>query len=383
MSDPNTTLNPLSAAEFERLMAPFAPHVGERLAVAVSGGADSLALVLALAAWARPRNIQVTALTVDHGLRAGSAAEARQVSVWLSRAEVPHHILTWTGGAAVNTGVQARARAARYALMAEWCRGHAVATLFVAHHQNDQAETFLMRLRRSSTLFGLASMAQVRELHGILLCRPFLDVAKVRLEATLQAVGQAWITDPSNANTAFERVRTRALLNHLEGEGVTAEGLASAARAAGRVAEMIDRAVVAFELTAVTSTANGGFEMDRRAFCALPQVVRERVLVRLLNRVDGRVYAPSPEKVERLARWLADHAASPTQAHTQARTLGGCIVRRTEETLSILPEPPRRLFQQAKKLGLFAFAPLPRLGKSLTSRTGSGAHADARAHTKY
>lgn len=383
MPDPNTTLEPLQSAEFARLMAPFAPHVGKRLAVAVSGGADSMALVLALAAWARPHNIQVTALTVDHGLRAASAVEARQVGAWLAQAEVPHHVLTWTGGAVVNTGVQARARAARYALMAEWCRRHAVTTLFVAHHQNDQAETFIMRLRRSSTLFGLAAMAPLRERHGILLCRPLLDVPKARLEATLQAHGQAWIVDPSNTNAAFERVRTRALMNHLAGEGVTPEGLAGAARAAGRVAEIIDRAVAAFEVAAVTSTASGGFEMDRKAFCALPQVVRERVLVRLLNQVDGRVYAPSPAKVERLARWVVDHAASPLKARTQARTLGGCVVRRTGDMLSILPEPPRKPFQQAKKAVLFTFVPLPRPGKSLTSRTDSGVSADARAYTKY
>jgi hypothetical protein len=169
------------------------------------------------------------------------------------------------------------------------------------------------------------------------------------------------------------------LLNHLEGEGVTPVRLADAARAAGRVAEIIDRAVAAFELAAVTSTASGGFEMDRKAFCALPQVVGERVLVRLLNRVDGRIYAPSPAKVERLAHWVVHPAVSPEQA----RTLGGCVVRRTEKMLSILPEPPRRPFQQAKKPGLFAFAPLPRLSKSLTSRTDSGASANARAHTKY
>ncbi|HEY9164343.1 MAG TPA: tRNA lysidine(34) synthetase TilS [Magnetovibrio sp.] len=406
MPDPATTPEPLHFAEFSELMVPFAPHIDGRVAVAVSGGADSLALVLALAAWARPRNIIVTALTVDHGLRADSAAEARQVGAWLLGAGIEHHILTWTGGAEVRTGVQARARAARYALLAQWCRDHAVKALFVAHHQNDQAETFVMRLRRSSTLFGLAAMAPLRELHGVLLCRPLLGVAKARLEAALSEEGQTWVIDPSNANEAFERVRTRALLRHLDGEGVSAGRLAGAARAAGRLVEIMDRAATAFEGEAVTACANGGFSIDAAAFAALPQVLRERVVTRLLHRMGGRGYAPSPAKVQRLAQWMTQgmtqgmtEGMAGTQLlgqilgqtsrnrATSARTLGGCVVRCEGKILSIKAEPARKAFQQAKKPGLFAPAPLPRPLKSLTSRTCGDGCGDALsgtcAHTKY
>lgn len=382
MSNLNTTPEPLHAAEFERLMTPFVPHVGGRLAVAVSGGADSLALVLMLAAWARTRDIVVTALTVDHGLRADSTVEAQRVGAWLSQADIEHHILTWADGAAVRSGLQARARAARYALLSGWCRSHAVQALFVAHHQNDQAETFVMRLRRSSTLFGLAAMAPLRQVHGVMLCRPLLGVAKARLEATLSETGQAWVVDPSNANEAFERVRTRALLRHLDGEGVSAERLTGAAQAAGRLTEMLDRAVDAFERAAVTVRVGGGIQLDCAAFSALPQVLRERAVARLLRRVDGRVYAPSPAKVQRLARWMAQAQTLGGRA-VAARTLGGCVVRCEGKILSISAEAPRRAFQQAKKPGLFAPAPLPQPLKSLTSRAYGNACADAGTHTKY
>lgn len=383
---PNPAPDPLRSAEFDQLMVPFIPHVGEQLAVAVSGGADSLALVLALAAWAQPRNIVVTALTVDHDLRADSAAEAQQVGLWLAQAGIEHHILTWADGASIRTGLQARARAARYALLAGWCRSHAVKALFVAHHQNDQAETFVMRLRRSSTLFGLAAMAPLRQLDGVMLCRPLLGVAKARLEATLQDAGQAWVNDPSNANEAFERVRTRALLCHLDAEGVSAKRLAGAAQAAGKLAEIMDRAVEAFEAVAVTIGTNGGYTVDTAAFAALHPVLRERVMTRLLRRVDGRIYPPSPAKVQRLARWMAQGHPLGGRAST-TRTLGGCIVRCEGKMLSIEAEPPRKASQQAKKPGLFTLPPLPRPLKSLTSRTYGDAcrevFSGARAHTKY
>ena len=391
MPNRETPSKPLSPAEFDRLMAPFDVPSAAHVAVAVSGGADSLALALLLADWARARGAQtlgtqVTALTVDHALRTGSDVEALKVGAWLSALGINHSILTWKDGGALSSGVQAgiqaRARDARYALMAGWCRTHGVKQLFVAHHLGDQAETFVMRLRRASTLFGLAAMAPMRQIHGINVCRPFLEVTKARLEATLRGRHQAWVEDPSNANPAFERVRTRALIQRLGVEGVTPARLAGAAGAAGRVTKILDRAAAAFETMAVTSHAGGGFHMEGGAFQALPQVVRERVLSQLLNRVGGQVYAPSPAKLERLARWMT----SADGAGGTARTLGGCVVRRGDGGYSIVPEPPRKHVPQAKKARFFASAPLSRPAKRLTSQAHTGVHGGAcdgaQAHPK-
>lgn len=362
----------LSAVEFDQLMKPF--DVSSAVAVAVSGGADSLALVQLLATWAKPRNISITALTVDHGLRIESADEAVQVGSWLSSAGIDHKILTWQDGSKRSGSVQARARDARYGLMAEWCRAHGAGQLFVAHHQGDQAETFLMRLKRSSTLFGLSAMALVRTAHGIQICRPLLQVAKARLEATLTERGQAWVEDPSNANAAYERVRTRALIECLSAEGVTAERLGRAADAAGRLTAILDRSVLAFEETAMTPRTCGGFDVEIAAFVALPKVLRERVLGRALNRVSGRAYAPSPAKLERLSNWMAGEGLGGGGA----RTLSGCRVQGRGDVYSIALEAPRSHVQKAKKVSFFAFSPLPQAPKRLTSHPHNGAQTQTK-----
>ncbi|HZD25370.1 MAG TPA: tRNA lysidine(34) synthetase TilS, partial [Alphaproteobacteria bacterium] len=158
---------PLTAAEFAALMAPFAPfEATPALAVAVSGGADSLALALLADGWARRRGGVATALTVDHGLRPEAAAEARRVGRWLAARGIPHRILRWRGDKPA-TAVQAKARAARYALLADWCRRHGVLHLLTAHHRGDQAETVLMRLAHGSGVDGLAGMARQRRLEGL------------------------------------------------------------------------------------------------------------------------------------------------------------------------------------------------------------------------
>ncbi|MCR4378906.1 MAG: tRNA lysidine(34) synthetase TilS [Rhodospirillales bacterium] len=377
MPDRERRFEAIAAAEFERLMVSFDVKPAERVAVAVSGGADSLALTLLLADWAAARDCEIVALTVDHGLRAGSKTEALQVASWLRDAGVEHHILNWQGGNAGMPGMQARARDARYGLMAGWCRAHGVRQLFVAHHLGDQAETFVMRLKRASTLFGLAAMASKRERYGIWLCRPLLAVPKTRLVAMLDQRGQKWVEDPSNLNCAFERVRTRALIAKLQDEGVTPERLAGAARAAGRVTEILDRAASAFEAAAVEPHLDhgfeGGFDVDRAAFQALPQALRERVLSRLLRSLGAQVYAPSPAKLERLALWMGGNVAGGA-----ARTLGGYVVRRGKMAFTIVPEPSRKSPLRAKKPGFFACAPLPQVGKRLTSQVLGSALAQTK-----
>ncbi|MDY0242779.1 MAG: tRNA lysidine(34) synthetase TilS, partial [Rhodospirillaceae bacterium] len=193
-------MDPIGDAEFSSWMDRLGPF--ERLpvvAVACSGGADSLALTILADAWARSRGGQAIALTVDHGLRADSAAEAATVGRWLAAREIPHHVLRWEG-AKPGTGIQAAARRARYALLEDWCRQEGLLHLLLAHHRDDQAETLLMHLARGSGVDGLAGMAPITETRALRLLRPMLDAPHARLEATLAARGLVWVEDPSNRN---------------------------------------------------------------------------------------------------------------------------------------------------------------------------------------
>ncbi|WP_395020511.1 tRNA lysidine(34) synthetase TilS [Dongia sp.] len=199
-----------SPERFAGLMARLGPF--ERtphLAVGVSGGPDSMALTLLLAEWAASRNGRIAALTVDHRLRPESAAEAQAVGRWLKPLpHVTHHILPWTDPKPA-AGIQAAAREARYRLMADFCRDQAILHLGVAHHRDDQHETHRLRAGHGSGAIGLAGMSAVRALDDVRLLRPLLGVAKAELIALLEARGQAWISDPSNDNPGFERVRLR------------------------------------------------------------------------------------------------------------------------------------------------------------------------------
>ena len=174
-------------------MAPFAPFEQHPLlAVAVSGGADSLALCLLADRWARARGGAVAALTVDHGLRPAAAAEAQRVAAWLAPLGIAHRTLVWRPAPGTRN-LQAAARDARYGLLEAWCRTAGCLHLLTAHHREDQAETFLLRLARGSGLDGLAAIAGVRETAHCRVLRPLLAVPRERLVAGMRERGQEWL----------------------------------------------------------------------------------------------------------------------------------------------------------------------------------------------
>ncbi len=309
---------PLTGGEFEALMAPFGPFESTpHLAVAVSGGGDSLALLRLADEWARALGGRVTAVTVDHGLRAGSADEIMKLNGWLKELAIEHRILTWTG-AKPATGIQAAARDARYALMSGWCREKGVLHLLIAHTLEDQAETFLMRLARGSGVDGLAAMPGVAERFGLRLLRPLLSVPKARLRALLGSRGQDWIEDPSNRDQAYERVRVRRLMPDLAAAGLDPEALSrTAARMAG--------ARLALEGAASELIARAAFfhpagfaRLDRNVLATAPDEVALHVLGRILMALGGGDYKPHRRKLERL--WAA------LRQKNISLTLGGCRV---------------------------------------------------------
>jgi len=289
------------------------------VAVAVSGGADSLALALLAQEWARGEGGAIVALTVDHGLRREAAAEARRVGRWLAARGIAHHVLRRRGPRPAGD-VQAAARAARYELLARWCRRHGVLHLAVAHHREDQAETLLQRLARGSGLDGLAAMAAVVELASVRVVRPLLAVGRERLRATLTARGQDWIEDPSNADTAFSRVRLRRLLPLLAREGMDAGRLAAASRHLGRARAALDDAVAELLGAGAELCPAGYLRLDPRAFAAAPREVSLRALARCVMTVGGGAYTPRLQRLERL------HAAVVGAAALSPRTLGGCRI---------------------------------------------------------
>ena len=329
----------LTPAEFAATLAAIGGFEARpRLAVAVSGGPDSLALVLLAEGWARQRGGAVHAVTVDHGLRPQSAAEARSVAGWLAARGIAHDTVRWLGDKPTS-GIQAAARAARYDLLAAWCRAHGILHLLTAHHRDDQVETHLIRRRAGSGIDGLAGMSAVRELAGCRLVRPLLSVPRTRLLALLEAERQPFLRDPSNFDPAFERARLRA--EAAAGDGSEWETALAALRDCGHRRIAREHALAALLARAVALHPAGFAVIDRAALAAADDESVERLLGRVALCFGAPRYPPRRARLARLRSFLA---AAPERA----RTLGGCRFVPWRGRLLVMRElaaaaPPLRL----------------------------------------
>lgn len=304
----------LDAAVFARLMARFQPfEPAPAIAVGVSGGADSLALVLLADTWAKAHGGRVHALTVDHGLRPESAAEARRVGAWLATRGIAHETLAWKGDKPA-TGIQAAARQARVRLLGDWCRAKGVLHLLLAHHRGDQAETLAIRREDLSGPDGLAGMAAETPTGWGRLLRPLLAQSKPALTAILAAAGQDWIEDPSNLDERHARVRHRRNI----AEAASEAALASEAQAYG-LARGEREHEVADALALHVRLRPGGWACLDTRLADLPGDLARAALARVIVTIGNLRYPPRGERLDRL---LA-HIKAGT---VRARTLGGCRI---------------------------------------------------------
>jgi tRNA(Ile)-lysidine synthase len=302
----------------------------DRIVLAVSGGADSMALLALVAAWRARRAGKVPLIsvaTVDHRLRPESASEAEFVAKEASRLGIPHATLPWLGEKPA-TGIADAARDARYRLLDEHARDLAASTgatiaVVTAHHEDDQAETVAMRLARGAGVDGLAAMRPERALlegSPVALLRPLLAFPKSRLLATLEALGVAFVDDPTNRDLRFERPRVRQMLPALEALGIKAHALATSARRLGDAQAALAYAEESFVATLSLSFGNEVFAtFDRQAFEAGPALLRQKVLARLIGRYGGASPAPQLSEIE-------DLAARLDAGDTSMTTLGGAMI---------------------------------------------------------
>ena len=271
---------------------------GSRIAVGVSGGADSTALLLLLR-----DSFDVTALIVDHGLRDVSAAEAKSVGAFCARLPVPYQVLVWEGEKP-SSNIQAEARNARYGLMSRWCSEYNVGHLAVAHHMDDQAEAVLLRLARGSGVYGLAGMASARDLGGVTLIRPLLATPKSDLIAYLERRSVSWIEDPSNRSTAYDRVRIRQMLADPPVEGLRSRRLAATASRLRRSREALEYYEARWLDTYAKTFRTGDAVLSAEALSAAPEEIVLRGVAALCRFAGNGDYVPRMEKLERLCAEL-------------------------------------------------------------------------------
>jgi tRNA(Ile)-lysidine synthase len=322
-----TPAPPQDAVErFTTGLATLAGPAPGTLAIAVSGGPDSLALLLFAAAAAPGR---IVAATVDHGLRAESAAEAAAVADICATLGVPHRTLNVSvpsGG----EGLQASARAARYAALGAWMRETGARILLTGHHADDQAETLVMRLLRGSGVAGLAGVRARSPFaagpQGSLLCRPLLGWRRDELAAIVAAVGIEAADDASNGDEAYDRVRIRRHLS--ESAWIDAPALARSAAALADAEEALDAATARLFEDRVR-IENGTASLD-------PAGLEREFLRRLVLRCLRAVAPEAAPRGEQLGTLLATLAAGGTATLAGVKCTGG-------PRYKFEPAPARRL----------------------------------------
>lgn len=368
---------PLTAAAFASLLSGGFTQLltgVEKVAVGVSGGPDSMALAHLLCEWAAARKggPEIHILSVDHGLRPEAAQEAVRVGEWVKDwPQAVHTILTAhpeqnlnpslrtaKGGEAIQkmddgavdcfadarnddkeagtpspqTRIMENSRNRRYEAFSKYCREQGIRHLFLAHHQDDQAETFLFRLSKGSGLDGLAAMAPAQDYSGgLTLLRPLLAVPKARLIATCESRGISYINDPSNESDKYARPRLRKARDVLEAEGLSAKRLSVTAMRLARARQALDDIAEMALMDIAIEKEPKRTVLNYTVMKAWPGEIGLRVLIKAMNAL-GRDsdYGPRMEKVEDLFEALM------LEPDFRKRTLGGVIVDRDDKKGHVL-----------------------------------------------
>ena len=309
---------------FNALDRHFWPTIPGRIGVAVSGGSDSLALLHILVDWGQA---PLVAATVDHGLRPEAQDEAAYVARICEGLGVPHQTLTWQGWNG-RGNLQDHARRNRYALLSEWAQNESIEAVCLGHTENDQAETFLMRLARESGLDGLTGMPATTERFGMRFDRPLLGVGRAALRSYLEKRGVDWVEDPSNDDAGFDRIKARQALESLASLGISAGKIGQTIHNLAQERRLVAETAKDYALR-LTRVAGGDLVFDRAGLRQLNPELQRRLLAAAFRWIATEDYPPRRDA-------LADILAAVQEKRNA--TLHGCLMLATDMTVRITRE---------------------------------------------
>ena len=298
---------------FHKAMTVFGLPDAGKIAVAVSGGADSMALCLLTYQFITEKGGQMIALIVDHGLRPCSAEQARLTMEKLTQRGIPCRLLKWEGDKPVR-GIEQAAREARYRLLSEACKEEGCSVLLLGHHRQDQAETFLIRRSRGSGVVGLAGMSAVRKTDFGRILRPLLSVLPADLREYDRFYKMSWVEDETNLTSEFERGRLRRTLTAEQIEDAFQKSLVY-----GEKRRAIERGAATFITEQVEVSDKGYLLFSKRAFQSLEQETALFCLGDFLRFIADRPYAPRLDLLKNLYKKTATLSFGGV-------TLGGCRI---------------------------------------------------------
>ena len=303
------------------------------IALAVSGGPDSTAMMQIAALSKKLKNNNVTVIVVDHGLREESKNEANIVGQNAKLLGFKFKILKWDG-VKPKTRIQEIARKTRYKLMTSWCKKKGIEKLFLAHHLDDQVETFLMRLGKGSGVDGLAVMNYVTEISSLKLVRPFLEIPKTRFIKILSITNLEWISDPSNFSSDYKRSRIRKILPILSKEGINSKQIGLVIKRMRSAKDALNTQTNILLKKYLSNVDNVAYFLNKEL---LKDVKEKEILLRVLEKIfmniSGSIYPPRRNKLENILSWILKNN------NIKAKTLTGVVVRKRKSELIFYREP--------------------------------------------
>ena len=303
----------------------------EKVAVAVSGGSDSLALVISISRFFS----NVLAIMVNHNLRPTAAQEIAQTVATLEKFGIKYVIKEWDGN--VKKNLENEARNARYKLLIDTCKAQKIKYLCIGHHANDQVETFFLNLARGSGLDGLCAMPVVKMVENVAIIRPMLDLTKEDCRSYLRALHVDWCEDESNQDRHYKRNNIRFLLEQIEDKNLilqrTNQTIKTLQEAKLALDEMVDITINSITINSNISQDKHEISFSRNDFMRLTPYIQKSVLTRCIMNVSGRTYKLRLYQIENILE-------SIKSGRNFKRTLARCIVEMRGDLVkiySILP----------------------------------------------
>lgn len=320
----------------------------KKIAVAVSGGIDSMALVFLIQRWLEQNNlngVELIAITVDHKLRPSSTKEAEHVHNLMQKNNIEHCTLNWNDKKP-HSNLELHARNARYELLTNFCKQKGIEHLLIAHHLQDQAETFMIRLFRGSGIDGLASMQNINEINGVKIVRPLLDVTKGELRSYLEKNKIKWVEDESNEDEKYMRNKIRKFLNSFEDKENIVRRISNTVDEIAKARRVIEDDLI--------ECANDVIEFDELGYCKvnlkklseLDKDLGLRLLAWVVMDISGNEYKPRLKKLERVYNKLVNE-----EDLSKKQTFYGCCFYEYEKGRVIFYREVSKIKHTLKNLG--------------------------------
>lgn len=342
------------------------------IGVGVSGGGDSLALLLLSAEWADHNNRSLKAVTIDHGLRVDTPSECKYVEEISNHFNVEHTTLKWLDKPSGN--LQNSARNARHELFLGWTKRNKLSVVLLGHTLDDNAETVMMKLIRGSGIDGLTGISKNKKINGLAISRPLLNTSREQLRQYLKVKNISWIDEPSNFDERFERIKVRNFLPKLSNIGLTPDKLVALAGHMDRAKDALNWEVSRFAQQYVQQKSWGDLEIKFEEFIKIPKEYQLRLLSGALRWISGKIYRPRFRSLERLLGAITSSSLGPGMC------LMGCVTKHEEggirisRELAAIPQPilavkPEYIWERRwqlkidfKKLNIAMIGPLGKEG---------------------